>query len=180
MQGGDILDFLFSIDYRSLLTPSMSPLESILRISVVYLFLFFLMRTVLKREAASLAITDLLVVVLIADAMQNAMANDYRSLTDGLVLGGTLVFWDWFLSYAAMRRLIRPAPLLLIRDGQVMPHSLRQEHLTEEELASHLRLQGIERVEDVKYAFMEMDGRISVIPRDGKSSHQPEEKQGGL
>ncbi|MBI2954939.1 MAG: DUF421 domain-containing protein [Chloroflexi bacterium] len=176
-----MLDWLISIDLVEIFAPTMSPLEAVLRISVVYLFLFSLLRVVLKREAAAIGITDLLVVVLIADAVQNAMADEYRSVTDGLVLGATLVFWDWALSYAAARwrrfgRVIRPAPLLLVRNGEPIWDNLRKEHLTEEELASHVRLQGLERIEDVKYAFMETDGRISVIPKEGNQSQGSRDK----
>ena len=59
--------------------------------------MFALLRFVLKREAGTLAITDLLVVVLIADAAQNAMADDYRSVPDGLLLVATIVFWSYAL-----------------------------------------------------------------------------------
>ncbi len=130
----------------------------------------------LKREAGQLGITDLLVIVLIADAVQNAMADEYRSVTNGLILAATLVFWNWFLDVAAfrwrrVRRMVRPAPSLLVRDGQIIWSDLRKEYLTEEELLSNCRLQGVEGPEDVKFAFMEMDGRISVIPKEkGDSS----------
>lgn len=180
-----MLDWLLDIDFRQLFVPSISPLEGILRISIVYLSIFFTLRFVLKREAASLGISDLLVVVLIADAVQNAMADSYTSVTDGLILAGTLVFWDWFLSYAAMRWrtarvIIRPAPLLLIRDGRIIWHNLGKEHLTEDELLSQLRLQGVESVDEVKLAFMETDGRISVIPRQGHPSHPDSDRRGAI
>lgn len=166
-------DFIFGVDWRELFVPQVPLLESIVRMSVVYLFLFGLFRLVLKREAASLSISDLLVVVLVADAVQNAMGGDYNTITDGLILAATLVFWDWFLSYAALRwrgfrRVIRPAPLLLVRDGQPIVANMRKELLTEEELLSNLRLQGVENLDQVKFAFMEMDGRISVIEKEGK------------
>ncbi|MGI5836019.1 MAG: DUF421 domain-containing protein [Chloroflexota bacterium] len=164
-------DFIFGIDWRELFVPQVPLLESIVRMSAVYLFLVGLFRTVLKREAASLSISDLLVVVLMADAVQNAMGGNYNTITDGLILATTLVFWDWFLSYAALRwrgfrNVVRPAPLLLVRDGQPIPTNMRKELLTEEELLSNIRLHGVESFDQVKYAFMEMDGRISVITRN--------------
>jgi uncharacterized membrane protein YcaP (DUF421 family) len=173
-----MMDFLLDVDWEEVFALSISPLEGIVRISIVYLFLFFLIRFVLKREAASLGISDLLVVVLIADAVQNAMSDDYRSVTDGLILGSTLIFWNWVLSYAAMRwqpvrRILLPAPLLLVRYGEMIKHNLSQEHLTEEEIFSTLRENGIEDIKDVKFAFMETDGRISVIPKEGKESQPP-------
>ncbi len=174
--------FLSEVDWQSLFVPQVPLLESILRMSVVYLFLIGLFRVVLKREAASLSISDLLVVVLVADAVQNAMAGSYNTVTDGLILASTLVFWDWFLSYAAMRwrgfrRILRPAPLLLIRNGQIIWSNLGKELLTEEELVSNLRLQGVNKVNQVEYAFMEMDGRISVITRARRQRRGAEEKK---
>lgn len=81
----------------------------------------------------------------------------------------------WALSYAAahwrgVRRVIRPAPLLLVRNGEPIWSNLKKEQLTAEELLSHVQLQEIERLDDVKYAFMETDGRISVIRKEGKQS----------
>jgi uncharacterized membrane protein YcaP (DUF421 family) len=177
-------DLFFGVDWRTVFVPTIPILESFVRISIVYLSIFLMLRFILKREAAALGVADLLVVVLLADAVQNAMADDYRSVTDGLVLAATLIFWDWALSYAAMRwptirPIVRPAPLLLIRDGRVFEANLRREHLTIDELLSHLRLQGVDRVEDVRLAFMEMDGRISVIEKQRERPHQRRDQKAG-
>jgi uncharacterized membrane protein YcaP (DUF421 family) len=67
--------------------------------STVYLTLFFLLRIVLRRESGGMGITDLLVIVLLADAVQNAMAGDYHSVPDGLLLGATLIFWSFALDW---------------------------------------------------------------------------------
>lgn len=171
------------IDWGSMLVPTKPILESFLRISIVYLFLVGLFRLILKRESADIYITDLLVLVLIADAVQNAMADDYQSVPDGLVLASTLIFWNWFLSYASMRwrrvrRVLLPAPLLLVRNGEMIKANMRKEHLTPEELMSQLRLQGVERLEDVKYVFMEMDGRISAIKKEGDQDQRQEPRRG--
>lgn len=83
------MDHLWHIDWAKAFTPT-TPLEIVLRGSLVYLALFILMRFILRREAGTFGITDLLVVVLIADAAQNAMANDYTSITDGILLVGTI------------------------------------------------------------------------------------------
>jgi uncharacterized membrane protein YcaP (DUF421 family) len=138
----------------------------------MYLALFLLLRFVLKRESGTVGITDLLVIVLIADAAQNAMANDYKSLPDGLLLVATIVFWAYFLNWLAfrvpsIRKLVTAPPLELVRDGRAIPQNLRRELVTHEELISQLRLQGVESLDDVKKAYMEPDGRISVVKRDG-------------
>jgi uncharacterized membrane protein YcaP (DUF421 family) len=112
--------------------------EIILRGTLVYLFLFFLLR-VLRREAGQIGISDLLVVVLIADAAQNAMGSEYRSLTEGAILVATIALWDYFLDWlsfrvAAVRRLLRPTPLLLIRNGRLQRQNMKREKIQEEEL----------------------------------------------
>ena len=83
------------IDFRSVFVPSLHLAEVVLRGTVVYLFIFVILR-VLRREAGAISIADLLLVVLIADAAQNAMASEYKSITEGAVLIGTIASWDYF------------------------------------------------------------------------------------
>lgn len=148
-------------------------LEIVLRGSVVYLALFAMLRFVLKRQAGAMSISDLLVVVLIADASQNAMADDYTSIPDGIALVATIIGWSLLIDFVGFhvpwaRRLASPPPLPLVKDGTMLYRNMRRELITEEELRSHLRLQGAERFEDVKYACMEGDGRISVVMKNQK------------
>lgn len=159
----------YHIDWKVFFIPALSIGEIFLRGTIVYLFLFIVLR-LLRREAGAIGISDLLVVVLIADAAQNAMANEYKSITEGLILVSTLAFWDYFLDwlsyhYPAVQRLLRPPPLLLIKDGQIQRRNLRQEMITEEELMAKLREQGIEQVKEVKQSYIEGDGTISVIKK---------------
>jgi uncharacterized membrane protein YcaP (DUF421 family) len=159
----------YNIDWKVFFMPSMNIGEIFLRGTIMYLFLFIVLR-LLRREAGAIGISDLLVVVLIADAAQNAMANDYKSITEGIVLVSTLAFWDYFLDwlsyqYPAVQRLLRPPPLLLIKDGRIQRRNLRLEMITEEELMAKLREQGIEQVEEVKQSYIEGDGTISVIKK---------------
>lgn len=147
--------------------PTVSLAEIFLRGTVVYLCLFFMLR-VLRREAGDIGITDVLVVVLIADAAQNAMAAEYKSITEGLVLVATIAFWDYFLDwlgyrYPVVQRLLRPAPLLLVRNGRMLKQNMKRELIREEELMSQLREQGISELQEVKKCYLEGDGRISVI-----------------
>lgn len=159
------------IDWKSIFMPSSFQIgEIFVRGTIVYLFLFFVFR-VLRREAGELGISDLLVIVLIADAAQNAMANEYKTVTEGLTLVSTLAFWDYFLDwlsyrYPSMRRLLRPSPILLIKDGRFQRRNMRQEMITEEELMGKLREQGVEQLEDVRQSYMEDDGTISVIKKE--------------
>jgi len=166
------MDALTQVDWKSVFIPSLSIAEIILRGTFVYLVLFFILR-LLRREAGALGISDLLVVVLIADAAQNAMASEYKSITEGAILVGTIATWDYFLDWLGYRfprvqRLLRPAPLPLIKDGRMLKRNMRQEMITEEELMGQLREQGVEDVKEVKKCYLEADGQISVITSDSK------------
>lgn len=171
------------VDWRSVFVPDTPLLEIFVRGSVVYLSIFVLLRVVLKRQSGSLDMADLLVVVLIADAAQNAMASNYNSVPDGLFLVATIVFWSYALDWLGYHvpwvgRLIHPPPLLLIRDGKILWKNMRKELVTLDELKSQLREQGIENVAEVKSAYMEGDGRVSVVKRDGSQHTPPRERSG--
>jgi uncharacterized membrane protein YcaP (DUF421 family) len=163
---------VMKIDWRSVFFPSVGVGEIFLRGTIIYLFLFFILR-LLRREAGAIGISDLLLVVLIADAAQNAMSSDYKSIADGLILVGSIAFWSYFLDWLGyrfprVRRLLRPPPLPLVKDGRMQRRNMRQEMITEDELMGHLRENGIERIEEVKKAYLEGDGRISVITAGSK------------
>jgi len=160
---------LYDINWHDLFVPA-HPIETIIRGSLMYLSLFLLMRFVLKRESGSIGTADLLMVVVIADAAQNAMAGDYKSITDGVILVVTIMFWnyaiDW-LSYHSptMRRVLQPKPLLLVKNGRLYKQNMRKELITKEELIAELRENGLEDLSEVKEARIEEDGHVSVIKK---------------
>jgi uncharacterized membrane protein YcaP (DUF421 family) len=175
------MDTFLQIDWRSIFVPSVRVAEIFLRGTIVYLFLFFILR-ILRRESGAIGISDLLLIVLIADAAQNAMSSDYKSVTDGIILVSTIAFWDYLLDWIAYRfpsarRLLRPAPLLLIKDGRLQRRNMRREMITEEELMGRLREQGVENVEEVKKCYLEGDGSVSVIKRDSKDDNRERPKR---
>jgi uncharacterized membrane protein YcaP (DUF421 family) len=144
--------------------------EIVLRGTLVYLLLFFVLR-VLRREAGALGISDLLVVVIIADAAQNAMSSEYKSVTEGAVLIGTIIAWDYSLDWLGYRfpafgRLLRPAPLPLVKDGKALRRNMRKELISMEELMSQLREGGVEHISEVKKCYLEGDGHISIIKKE--------------
>lgn len=147
--------------------------EIILRGSVIYLSLTLLFRFVARRDIGAVGIADLLVIVLIADASQNAMAGDGKTLADGLVLICTLLGWNLLLDWLAfrfpgMRRLLEADKLLLIDRGRLMKRNLRKELITEEDLLAKLRSYGIDDIRDVKTAYLESDGNITVVSSLGQ------------
>lgn len=160
-------------DWSTILLPSTPLIEIFVRGTAVYLSVFLLLRLILKRETAGIGVTDILVIVLLADAAQNAMSGDYHSIPDGVLLVLVIIFWGYALNWLGYRfpklnRIVHPPPLLLVKDGQQVRQKMAHELLTEEELMSHLRSQGIQDLSEVKRAYMEGDGRITVIRKDNQ------------
>ncbi|MGM9512886.1 DUF421 domain-containing protein [Roseateles sp. DB2] len=158
-------------DWRSVFDFSLHPLELMLRGSVMYWLLFLMFRFVLRRDAGSIGLADVLLLVLIADASQNAMAGEYRSLGDGVVLVATIAVWNWVIDWAGYRnawlqRFLQAPSTLLVRDGRVLQVNLRRELITRDELMSALHREGLTQLEQVARAWMESDGSITVVPRD--------------
>ena len=153
--------------------------ELILRGSAMYWFLFLIFRLVLRRDVGAVGVADVLFVVLVADASQNAMTGGYVSVAEGAVLVATLIGWNLLLDWLAFRfawayRLVEPQPLLLIRRGRVQHKHLRAEMITLAELRGQLRQHGVESFDEVKAAWFESDGQISVIKReDGAGESVP-------
>jgi len=162
-----------AIDWHQILVPTVSLLELIVRGSVMYLLILAGFR-IFRRDAGSLSVSDLLVVVLIADAAQNGMAGEYKSLTEGVVIVATIFLWNYTLDWLAYRSrfvywLLHPPSLLLIRNGQIQFRNLRSQLITKQDLLEQLREQGVEGPQGVKKCFLESDGRMSVIREDGET-----------
>ena len=144
--------------------------ETIVRGSAVYLGLFAIFRFVVRRDIGAVGIADILVVVLVADAAQNAMAGSYTTITDGLLLVATLIFWnvlfDWLAyRFPAFERFAQASAVPLVRHGRYLRANMRREMVTQSDLEAKLRGQGIDDVRDVAKATLESDGNITVVPR---------------
>lgn len=150
---------------------TVSPWELMARGTLTYWFLFAVFRFVLRRDVGSVGLADVLLLVIIADASQNAMSGGYESLSDGAILVGTIVGWNYLLDWGAfrfkaVRRFAEPAALVLVRDGRVNHRNLRREFISMPELMAQLRINGVDDVAKVRRACMESDGQISVIKND--------------
>jgi uncharacterized membrane protein YcaP (DUF421 family) len=171
------------LDLASLFEITVDPLELVLRGTVMYWFLFLLLRFVLRRDIGSIGIADVLLLVVIADAAQNAMSGGYESITDGMILVGTIAAWNWSLDllayrFRSVRRVLEAKPLELVRDGKLMRRNLRKEYITPDEIMAKLREHGIDKLEAVKVATMESDGEITVIPHEGQAQDSPSPAKG--
>jgi uncharacterized membrane protein YcaP (DUF421 family) len=169
------------VDWSSVFLPDAPFLEIIVRGSVMYLALFIMLRIVLKRQAGTLGMTDLLLITLLADASQNAMAGEYKSLPDGVVLVATIIFWNYLFDWLTVKsewfeRLIEPPALPLVKRGKLLRRNMRSELITEAELLGKLREQGVEDLSKVKQVNIESDGQISVIQDEEKPHKAPERR----
>jgi uncharacterized membrane protein YcaP (DUF421 family) len=157
-----------AINWLEMFSFSVNPLEIFIRGTLIYLLCFVVMRFT-RRGISGVSIADLLIIVMIADAAQNGMSADYKSVTDGIILILTLIFWDYVLNLLQdkvpfIRNLFYPKPVELIKNGKLLRRNMDKNFITYEELMSQIRQQGIEKVSEVKASFMEGDGSISIIP----------------
>jgi uncharacterized membrane protein YcaP (DUF421 family) len=160
---------MLTLDWQTIFKPETPIAEIVLRGTLVYLFLFAVLR-VMRRQAGGLNITDLLLIVLIADAAQNAMGADYKSITEGVILVATIAAWDYGLDWLSYRfpklqRMVHPDSLLLIQHGMMLRSNMRRAMLTEEELLGQLRQHGVESPSEVKRCALEGDGQLSVVKK---------------
>ena len=160
------------IDWQQLFVPTRPILEIVIRGTIVYLAIFFAMRFLPRRTIGTLGGADLLVVVLIADAVQNGMAGEYRSITEALALAATIFAWATFIDWLDYRfptwQIAASKEIPVVVDGKILHGNLKHVQVTQEELLSQLRLHGQDSPERVWKAYIEGDGHVSVILRNGK------------
>src|SRR5688572_23555023 len=179
-----MLDKLFTVGWADLFIPAHSVAEMVVRGTLMYLALFIIFRFVANRQRSAIGISDVLVVVLIADAAQNAFSKEYRSITEGVVLVLTIILWDLLLDWLEyhwrpIAWLFRSPPVCLVRDGRFVAAAMRNEMLTREEVLAQAREQGILRVSQIKLAQMEPSGNISFITYEKKPERRSRKKLPG-
>lgn len=150
------------------------PLELALRAAVIYVAMVVMLRLFGKREVGQFTLFDLVLILLVANAVQPAMTGPDNSLSGGLVIILTLVLVNRVVASAraripGVRRLIESQPTVLARDGAWINGALAREDLDLQDCEAALRTHGVARIEDVELAVLESDGTISVVPRDRSS-----------
>ncbi len=157
---------------------TMPILELFVRGSVMYWFLVLVFRLILRRDVGSMGITDFLFIVLLGDAAQNGMIGEATSATDAIVLISTLVFWNVLIDWAtyrfpAVERLFAAQRLCLVRDGRRNRRNMRREFISNAELMSKVREEGLEDLSRVKLMYLESDGEISLIRKPDDDDGAP-------
>src|SRR6266576_215308 len=150
--------------------------EIILRTAVVYVVVLVLLRAAGMRELGQMSPVDLVVILVIANAVQNAMTGGDNSLIGGIIAAATLVAVNTAFSRVGHRvpylqHLFESEPTPLVKGGKLIKRNLERENVEEDELMMAAREHGIEDIAGVDSAYLERDGSISIIPKDapGKS-----------
>ena len=143
------------------------------RTIVVYGAVFAGLRLMGKRELGQMTVFDLVVILLIANAVQNAMVGPDSSLQGGLLAAAVLLVANRGLAVVRVRlgrwgRLIEGTPTILVQDGRYVDASMRKEEVEPEEVEEAVREHGIDSVQKVKLAVLEIDGSISIVPADAR------------
>lgn len=159
-----------NVQWDEITSFSVSPLEIILRGTLIYLFLFIFFRFVLRRDTGNVGVGDFLLVVIVADASQNGMSGDSDTVPDAVLLVLTLMAWNYLIDIASyysstLRKLLEPRPLPLVENGKLLRKNMRKEFVTLEEIQAKLRENDIATLTQVERMTMESDGEISVLKK---------------
>ena len=151
-----------------LIGPQVQWWEIVLRTLVIYAVVLVLLRFAGKRELGQMTTFDLVVIILIANAVQNAMTGPDTTITGGVLAATTLIVANVavsrvFRQVPSLARLFTGSPTLLVEDGKVLEENLKREHVSLEELQMAVREHGIEDLKDVALAVLEVDGAISIV-----------------
>jgi uncharacterized membrane protein YcaP (DUF421 family) len=151
--------------------PTLPSWEFIVRAVVVYAFLLILLRFTGKRQVGQLAPFDLVLLLVLSNAVQNSMNGNDGTITSGLILATTLVGLNWLVGWATfhskrLERIIEGRPTILIHDGVINHKSLECVQMTTHELKAALRAEGCAREEDVRFAILENNGHVTVIRKE--------------
>lgn len=143
-------------------------MDLVLRATVVFCFLLLLTRVIGKRELGRLQPFDLILLIVLGDALQQGLTQDDYSLTSAILVVGTIAVLQVFVSWLSYRfprtrPILDGDPIIVVQDGKVIERNLKRERLTVEEVAEEARKQQIPHLTEVRYAILETSGTISFI-----------------
>ena len=144
------------------------------RTAIIYVSLLFGLRLAGKREMGQMTPFDLVVIILVANAVQNAMVGPDTSVTGGLIAAAVLIFGNYGLAMIGervpwVRRAVEGSPTLLIHNGRFVTKSMSHEGIDKDEVMMAIREHGVDKVEDVRTAVLETDGSISIVSTGGRA-----------
>jgi uncharacterized membrane protein YcaP (DUF421 family) len=155
-------------------------MDIVVRATVIFVALYLLVRLMGKRELGQMTPFELIVLVVIGDLIQQGVTQNDFSLTGAVIATSTIAFWALVMSWASYlwplaERVLEGEPRVIVRDGEVLTDNLRRNRLTRSEIESEMRLAGISRLGDVRWAILEPRGKISFIERGsgGQGEQRP-------
>jgi uncharacterized membrane protein YcaP (DUF421 family) len=149
--------------------------DSVLRAAAIYIILLLVFRLAGKRSLAQITTFDFILLLVIGEATQQALLGDDFSMTNAVIVIVTLVVLDIGMSLAKQRspqlgKLLDDVPLVILQDGQLLRERMSKSRVDESEIMAAAReLQGLERLDQIKYAVLEQNGAISIIPKPEES-----------
>jgi uncharacterized membrane protein YcaP (DUF421 family) len=145
-------------------------MDIVLRAVFLYAFLIFLMRVIGRRELSSLGAVDLVLLIVLGDAIQQGLTQDDYSVTGAVIAISTIATMQVLSSYVSFRsrrarRVLTGDPLVVIQDGKLIENVLRRERLNEDDVAEEMRLQQIGSFDEVAWGILESNGQISFVKK---------------
>jgi uncharacterized membrane protein YcaP (DUF421 family) len=145
-------------------------MDIVVRAILAFVFVLILTRVMGRRELSSMQPFDLILLIVLGDLIQQGVTQSDYSFTGLLLTGGTFALLTVAVSYVVfrvkpLRHVFEAEPLVLVEDGKIIDRNLRRERMTPEEVAAEARLQKIPSLDDVRWAVLESNGKISFIPR---------------
>jgi uncharacterized membrane protein YcaP (DUF421 family) len=141
-----------------------------IRAVIVFCFIYLLTRIIGRRELSSLEPFDLILLIVIGDAVQQGLTQDDYSVTGALIVVGTFAVLQVLISFLSYRfRSLRPVldgePIIIVQDGKPIERNLKRERLTLEEVMVSARQQQVASMDDIAWAVLETSGKVSIIPK---------------
>jgi uncharacterized membrane protein YcaP (DUF421 family) len=158
-------------------------MEIVLRSAAVFVFLWFLTRIIGKKELAEISSFELVLLVVIGDLVQQGVTQEDMSVTGAILATGTIALLVVTMSYVSFRwrradRVVEGIPVVIVSDGHMLTESMRVERLTEDEVVSAAREQGIGDVADVRFGVLEPDGKFSFVRFDREHAPPSSDRPG--
>jgi uncharacterized membrane protein YcaP (DUF421 family) len=145
-------------------------MDLVLRAIVIFGFVLLLTRVIGKRELGKMQPVDLILLIVLGDALQQGLTQDDYSLTGAILVVGTIAVLQVFVSWLSYRfprtrPILEGEPIVVVQEGQVIERNLKRERLTPDEIAEEARKQQIAHFSDIRFAILENDGTISFIQK---------------
>jgi uncharacterized membrane protein YcaP (DUF421 family) len=145
-------------------------MDLVIRATILYVFIVVVMRVIGRRELSSMSPIDLVLLIVLGDAVQQGLTQDDYSVTGAFIVVGTLATLQVISSYIGFRskrarHVLEGDPLVLVENGSVIERNMRRERLTPDDIAEEMRAQQIESFDEVKWGILERNGTISFIKK---------------